>query len=279
MKTILLATFLRRKGGTLCPSRPLRIPTRSTAPTHCSAARFSSGALAKPCSRSVNRWRRSSGSASWDTANKPTELADYSVCTSWGVKGPRFYLLNVFRKKLAYPDLKRAVEQRALFNPSVILIEDKASGTQLIQELIEGGLSMVTRCKPDGDKIMRLHAQTATIENGFVHLPREARWLSEYVRELIIFPAGRFDDQVDSTSQALAWAKRRPPGWGIYEYARREAERAAGRVEQPLVQLKAPPGVTNVYTMSGRQIMVEDGYVSVPSDNAPFLLMAGFVRI
>ncbi len=112
---------------------------------------------------------------SWDTANKPTELADYSVCTTWGVKGPRFYLLNVLRKKLAYPDLKRAVvEQRAMFNPSVILIEDKASGTQLTQELIEGGLAMVTRCKPDGDKIMRLHAQTATIENGFVHLPREA---------------------------------------------------------------------------------------------------------
>ncbi len=100
--------------------------------------------------------------------------------------------------KLAYPDLKRAVvEQRALFDRSVILIEDKASGTQLIQELIEGGLSMVTRCKPDGDKIMRLHAQTATIENGFVHLPREACWLGDYVHELIIFPAGRFDDQVE----------------------------------------------------------------------------------
>ena len=70
---------------------------------------------------------------SWDTANKPTELADYSVCTTWGVKGSHFYLLNVLRKKLAYPDLKRAVaEQRAMFNPSVILIEDKASGTQLI---------------------------------------------------------------------------------------------------------------------------------------------------
>ena len=217
---------------------------------------------------------------SWDTANKPTELADYSVCTTWGVKGPRFYLLNVFRKKLAYPDLKRAVvEQRALFDRSVILIEDKASGTQLIQELIEGGLSMVTRCKPDGDKIMRLHAQTATIENGFVHLPREACWLGDYVHELIIFPAGRFDDQVDSTSQALAWAKRRPPGWGIYEYTRREAERAAGRVEQPLVRLKAPPGVSNVYTMSGRQIMVHEGYLSVPSDDAPPLLAAGFAPV
>jgi len=73
---------------------------------------------------------------SWDTATKPTELADYSACTTWGIKGPDFYLLNVLRKKLAYPDLKRAVvEQRALFNPTVILIEDRASGTQLIQDL------------------------------------------------------------------------------------------------------------------------------------------------
>jgi predicted phage terminase large subunit-like protein len=117
---------------------------------------------------------------SWDTANKPTELADYSVCTTWGVKGPNFYLLNVLRKKLDFPDLKRAVRQQSdLFNPTVILIEDKASGTQLIQDLLDAGLSRVTRYKPDGDKIMRLHAQTATIENGFVHLPETAHWLAD----------------------------------------------------------------------------------------------------
>ena len=160
---------------------------------------------------------------SWDTASKPTELADYSVCTTWGLKGPSFYLLNVLRKKLAYPDLKRAViEQNRLFNPTAILIEDKASGTQLIQELIEGGLSRVTRYAPDGDKIMRLHAQTATIENGFVHLPTEAHWVAEYLRELTIFPAGRHDDQVDSTAQALAWTKQRPVGWGWLEHLRQE---------------------------------------------------------
>jgi predicted phage terminase large subunit-like protein len=164
---------------------------------------------------------------SWDTANKPTELADYSVCTTWGLKGSNFYLLNVFRKKLSYPDLKRAViEQNRLFNPTSILIEDRASGTQLIQELIEGGLSRVTRYAPDGDKIMRLHAQTATIENGFVHLPTEAHWLDDYLRELMLFPNGRHDDQVDSTAQALAWIKQRPPGWGWLEYMRRQAEEA-----------------------------------------------------
>ena len=59
-------------------------------------------------------------------------------------------------------------EQADLFSPTTILIEDKASGTRLIQDLIEAGLSRVKRYNPNGDKIMRLHAQTATIENGFV---------------------------------------------------------------------------------------------------------------
>jgi len=64
---------------------------------------------------------------SWDTANKATELSDFSVCTTWGIKGKDFYLLNVLRKRLEYPALKRAVrEQQSLFNANVVLIEDKA---------------------------------------------------------------------------------------------------------------------------------------------------------
>jgi phage terminase large subunit-like protein len=75
---------------------------------------------------------------------------------------------------------------------------------------------------------MRLHAQTATIENGFVWLPREAPWLAEYLRELTLFPAGRHDDQVDSTAQALAWIKSRPRAHGMAEHWRRMAEEGAG---------------------------------------------------
>jgi predicted phage terminase large subunit-like protein len=115
---------------------------------------------------------------SWDTANKASELSDFSVCTSWGIKGKDLYMLHVLRKRMEYPELKRAVrEQCQAFEPSVVLIEDKASGTQLIQELIEEGLHAVTRYQPQTDKVMRMHAQTAMIENGFVHLPKEAGWL------------------------------------------------------------------------------------------------------
>src|SRR5712664_2384255 len=98
---------------------------------------------------------------SWDTANKATELSDFSVCTTWGVKDKDLFLLGLFRRRLEYPALKRAVrEQQSLFNANEVLIEDKASGTQLIQELIADGCHGVTRYQPECDKIMRLHAQT-----------------------------------------------------------------------------------------------------------------------
>jgi predicted phage terminase large subunit-like protein len=157
---------------------------------------------------------------SWDTANKATELSDFSVCTSWGVAGKSLYLIDVLRRRMEYPELKRAVHaQYERFEPSVILIEDKASGTQLIQELVADGLHAVTRYRPQSDKIMRLHPQTAMIENGFVHVPERAPWLAPYLAELTTFPNGKHDDQVDSTAQMLDWFKQagREPG-GLYQY-------------------------------------------------------------
>jgi hypothetical protein len=72
---------------------------------------------------------------------------------------------------------------------------------------------------------MRMHAQTAMIENGFVHLPNAAGWLAEYLHELTIFPYGKHDDQVDSTAQLLDWFKQagREPG-GFYQYYKTLAE-------------------------------------------------------
>jgi predicted phage terminase large subunit-like protein len=161
---------------------------------------------------------------SWDTANKATELSDFSVCTTWGVKGKNLFLLSVFRRRLEYPALKRAVrDQQSLFDANVVLIEDKASGTQLIQELIADGCHGVTRYQPDCEKIMRLHAQTAMIENGFVHIPESASWLAEYLQEISVFPKGKHDDQVDSTAQFLDWFKKPFPYQGLFEYYRQEA--------------------------------------------------------
>jgi predicted phage terminase large subunit-like protein len=162
---------------------------------------------------------------SWDTANKASELADFSVCTSWGIMGPELYLLDLRRARLDYPELKRAVRAEYLrWRPHVVLIEDKASGTQLIQALVAEGLHAVTRYRPQADKLMRLYAQTAAIENGFVHLPQTAPWLAEYLHELAVFPHGRHDDQVDSTAQFLDWFKMSGREDGTYTYYRQRAE-------------------------------------------------------
>jgi predicted phage terminase large subunit-like protein len=180
---------------------------------------------------------------SWDTANKATELSDFSVCTTWGVKGKDLFLLGVFRRRLEYPALKRAVrEQQNLFNATEVLIEDKASGTQLIQELIADGCHGVTRYQPECDKIMRMHAQTGMIENGFVHIPETAPWLAEYLHEMTVFPKGKHDDQVDSTAQLLDWFKKPFPGQGIFELYRRLAKEAEERRRPQPVQMTWAPG-------------------------------------
>jgi predicted phage terminase large subunit-like protein len=175
---------------------------------------------------------------SWDTANKATELSDFSVCTTWGVKGKDLFLLEVFRRRLEYPGLKRAVrDQQRLFGATVVLIEDKASGTQLIQELIYEGCYSVTRYEPTTDKIMRLHAQTAVIENGFVYIPETAPWLAEYLHEVTVFPNGKHDDQVDSTAQFLDWFKRPRPGEAYLEFTRMMVEEW-GQVHRPPLPTK-----------------------------------------
>jgi len=215
---------------------------------------------------------------SWDTANKPSELADYSVCSTWGIKNNRIYLIHVLRERMAYPDLKRAVHRQSdVHRPDVILIEDKASGTQLIQELIEEGVSNVQKVKPERDKVMRMHAQTASIENGFVYAPLEAHWLADYMHELTTFPRSRYDDQVDSTSQALGWLKTPTPG--ILEYYRRLCMEMMHE-QDGIVRLRVQPGPSHVITIKGRQILVpNDRIIEVSEEEAKPMLRAGSTRV
>ncbi len=105
-----------------------------------------------------------------------------------------------------------------------MLIEDKASGTQLIQELIAEGLHAVTRYRPQSDKVMRLHAQTAMIENGFVHLPEEAPWLAPYLAELTAFPNAKHDDQVELDRPDARLVQGRRPWRGKFGYYRMLAQ-------------------------------------------------------
>jgi predicted phage terminase large subunit-like protein len=186
---------------------------------------------------------------------------------------------------MEYPELKRAVrEQHQRFDPSVVLIEDQASGIQLIQELIGEGLHAVTRYQPQTDKIMRMHAQTAMIENGSVHVPDSAPWLAPYLHELTVFPNGKHDDQVDSTAQMLDWFKRGSgpsSNAGIFElYRQRAEELRRGQAPGPPVRLRAPRGVGAVQLLSGlRRNVAADGTVEMSGSDAEPLLRAGWVRV
>jgi predicted phage terminase large subunit-like protein len=122
------------------------------------------------------------------------------------VSDQRIYLIDVYRKRLTYPQLRTTVvELYQRYSPDKLLIEDKSSGTALIQELQAAGVyGIESYCPPPGsDKQLRFAAQAIKFEAGRVFLPREAPWLEEYVREITGFPSGKYDDQVDSTSQAL----------------------------------------------------------------------------
>ena len=130
------------------------------------------------------------------------------MCTTWGLKGRKLFLLDVYRHKLEFPVLSGLFENLAmLHHTNVVLIEDKASGTSLIQELHAENLAIAQAAPAiDGDKVMRLQAQTAKIEGGFVYFPREAHWLNVYLNEYLTgFPNSKYDDQVDFTVFALAW--------------------------------------------------------------------------
>jgi predicted phage terminase large subunit-like protein len=220
---------------------------------------------------------------SWDTASKATELSDFSVCTSWGILGKDLYLIDVLRRRMEYPDLKRAVRaQYERFRPSVVLIEDKASGTQLIQELIAEGLYAVTRYQPQADKVMRMHAQTAMIENGFVLLPDAAPWLAADLHELTAFPKGRHDDQVDSTAQMLDWFKRGScpsSNAGIFELYRQRAEelRRGEAARGRTVRLRVPTGIGRMNMLHLN--VASDGTVEMLESEAESFLRAGWARV
>jgi predicted phage terminase large subunit-like protein len=150
---------------------------------------------------------------SWDTAMKSTELADYSVGTVWHVQGNKFFLLDLIRRHYDYPELKRAVlNAKSRWPGGHMLVEDKGSGTSLIQDLRRDGVPVIS-IKPEGDKVSRLFANQAQFESGSVWFPQDADWMPDLVSELMAFPSVRHDDQVDSISQALTRIDGKLRGW------------------------------------------------------------------
>lgn len=149
---------------------------------------------------------------SWDTALTTKERSDYSVCQTWGVFNneedgdkPQVILLNRIKGKWEFPDLKQvAHEQFEYWQPDSVIIEAKASGQPLIDEMRRSGIFVQDFSPGKGqDKIARLNAVSDMFASGCVWVP-ETKWATEVVDEWLAFPSSEHDDEVDTMTLALA---------------------------------------------------------------------------
>jgi predicted phage terminase large subunit-like protein len=148
---------------------------------------------------------------SWDTAFEKTQRADYSAGTTWGIFNceednfaPNIILLNTYKKRVEFPELKRDVMQEYTdYEPDSLIVEKKASGAPLIYDLRAMGIPVQEYTPGKGqDKIARLNSVSDIIASGKVWVPR-TRWAEELVDEVAAFPSGEHDDLVDATTLAL----------------------------------------------------------------------------
>jgi predicted phage terminase large subunit-like protein len=219
--------YHRRRGEPLHPAREpdevLR-QIRKTLGAYTFSAQYQQ--LPVPVEGSILQWRwfrRYKGTyrtrrpddviiQSWDPAATPGENSDYSVCTTWLVRDGKYFLVDVFRERLDYPDLRRAVYRLIeQWQPNEVVIEGMNSGRALFQELraqaIKGRgplrVMQILCAEPRESKVTRMAVHSPVIEAGQVLLPESAPWLDDLQREIAQFPHGRYDDQVDSLSQFL----------------------------------------------------------------------------
>jgi predicted phage terminase large subunit-like protein len=149
----------------------------------------------------------------WDTAFEKTSRADYSAMTLWGVfeypddngtYQTNIILLNAFRDRMEFPELKRkAIEHYRDWEPDSVIIEKKASGAPLIYEMRAMGIPVQEFTPVRGnDKISRVNAISDLFASGRVWAP-PSRWAEEVIDEVASFPSGEHDDYVDTVSLAM----------------------------------------------------------------------------
>ena len=156
---------------------------------------------------------------SWDTASSTGQMNDYSVCTTWLIRNGNCYLLDVLRERLEFPRLRQTVVNHGItWRADMIIIENANAGMGLIQDLQTNCHTLqIKGMTPKGDKSTRMIQVTPILETGKVILPKDAPWLPEFQSELVHFPNGKFDDQVDSLSQFLEWFRHRQLGPNILQ--------------------------------------------------------------
>ena len=148
---------------------------------------------------------------SWDTAFETKNKSDYSACTTWGVfyneeegNSPQVILLDAFKDRMAFPELKQVAYRHYMeWEPDAFVVEKKAAGAPLIQELRAIGIAVQEFTPSRGnDKMVRLNAVADLFSSGKIWAP-DTRWAREVIEEIAAFPVGEHDDYVDTTTQAL----------------------------------------------------------------------------
>lgn len=159
---------------------------------------------------------------SWDTAIQDKETNSFTVCTTWGVCDLGYFLLDVWRKHVEFPEMLHAMNDLAKeWHPHAILVENKSSGQSAIQELRRSTLPVIA-IDVDRDKTARARAAAPKVEAGKIWILRDAGWARLFLDELCNFPRSEFNDQVDSTSQFINWIQESFYGLGDYYKAERE---------------------------------------------------------
>lgn len=145
----------------------------------------------------------------WDLAISQKTSADYTVCTTIGVNESNgdIYVLDWYRDRIDFPSQVRKVKEKAEnYNPSLIALESTAFQAALPQAVLKDTNLPVKQVKPISDKITRITASFVALENGKVFFPKDHPLLEEFVKELTYFPAGKWDDMLDSLQMCLSLA-------------------------------------------------------------------------
>jgi predicted phage terminase large subunit-like protein len=183
------------------------------------------GALVK---RDKLRWYervpvRAAGSyvlQSWDTALRTDERNSYSVAITFLVQADNYYVLDVFRDRLEFPELRAKAESLARnYKADQIVVEDSAFGQALVDELKRMSFRAI-HIRPEGNKEVRMSVQSVKIDKGQLWLPKQASWLDDFLEEILGFPNAAHDDQVDALSQGLA----QPPHHGYTMWSDKHTE-------------------------------------------------------
>ncbi len=148
---------------------------------------------------------------SWDTASQTGESNSYSACVTFGVKEHLLCVLDVWRGRLEYPDLKKKVIGLAeKWEPERIVIEKASTGLSLLQDLSGTTPLNLIPFPPKGDKVTRAEQVAAMVEAGRIYLPADAPWLAMFLKELVEFPYAKNDDMVDAFCQMLWYFDHHP---------------------------------------------------------------------